>query len=192
MVLIIDNYDSFVFNIVQYVAALGSRVELVRNDALSIAQISAKKPRKIIVSPGPGNPDSAGISMPLIEHFKGRLPILGVCLGHQCIAQAFGAKIVAAKRIMHGKTSVINHSGSGLFSNLPPSFKVARYHSLAVDRPSLPPELKISAWASAGADEQQIMAIEHHNYPIYGLQFHPESILSEHGKQLLSNFLHET
>lgn len=188
----IDNYDSFTYNLVQYLGELGAEVEVVRNDQVSLEDIERLKPDRIVISPGPCTPKEAGISVPVVEHFKGKLPILGVCLGHQSIGVAFGGSIVHAKTIMHGKTSFIYHTGTGIFRGLPSPFEATRYHSLVIDRESLPESLKITAWTQdkTGAFEE-IMGVEHKHYPIYGVQFHPESILTQYGHQLLANFLQE-
>ncbi|MES2743347.1 MAG: aminodeoxychorismate/anthranilate synthase component II [Pseudomonadota bacterium] len=185
MLLMIDNYDSFTYNIVQYFGELGEQVHTVRNDEISLAQIEALAPRRICISPGPKAPAQAGISVPILKHFAGKLPILGVCLGHQAIGEAFGGKVVRAKQVMHGKTSLIAHTGVGVFKHLPSPFTVIRYHSLAIERASLPACLEVTAWT----DDGEIMGVRHREYDIEGVQFHPESILSEHGHALLKNFL---
>lgn len=185
MILVIDNYDSFTFNLVQYLGELGETVVVKRNDEIDAAGIAAMGPDHILLSPGPCTPDDAGICLALVEHFKGKIPILGVCLGHQAIAQAFGGNIVPAERMMHGKTSPIHHDGKTIFAGLPDPFTATRYHSLIVERDSLPAELEISAWTAEG----EIMGIRHKQWAIEGVQFHPESILTEHGHQLLRNFL---
>lgn len=185
MILVIDNYDSFTFNLVQYLGELGETVVVKRNDEIDAAGIAAMGPDHILLSPGPCTPDDAGISLALVEHFKGKIPMLGVCLGHQAIAQAFGGNIVPAERMMHGKTSPIHHDGKTIFAGLPDPFTATRYHSLIVERDSLPAELEISAWTAEG----EIMGIRHKQWAIEGVQFHPESILTEHGHQLLRNFL---
>lgn len=184
MLLLIDNYDSFTYNLVHYFQMLQQDVCVYSNDHIRIEEIEQLKPQFLVISPGPKRPEDAGISLALIRHFYQRIPILGICLGHQCIAQAFGATIIQAPEIIHGKTSVLTHQQSGLFQGLPASFKVMRYHSLAIAPESLPPFLQIDAWAN-----ETIMAISHRQYPVYGLQFHPESILSEHGLTMLSLFL---
>ena len=186
MLIIIDNYDSFTYNLVQYFSCLGQHVITFENDQISIADIEKLAPKYLVISPGPKGPEDAGISLPLINHFYQRLPILGICLGHQCLAQAFGGSIIQAPEIIHGKTSLIKHHKQGLFSELPSPFQATRYHSLAVDPQTLPQCFAIDAWA-----DSTIMAISHRQYPLYGLQFHPESILSEHGPQLLAQFLNE-
>ena len=181
----IDNYDSFTWNLVQYLQALGAEVQVARNDALSIAQIQALAPERIVISPGPCTPSEAGISVPLIRRFAGRVPMLGVCLGHQAIGQAFGGRVVRAQRVMHGKLSPVTHAGTGVFEGLPSPFKATRYHSLAIERDSLPATLEVTATAEDG----EIMGVRHRDYAIEGVQFHPEAILTEHGKRLLANFL---
>ena len=184
MVLMIDNYDSFTYNLVQYLAELGAEVRVVRNDELSVNQLQALAPRAVVISPGPSAPDRAGISLDLIHRLAGRVPILGVCLGHQAIGQTFGGKVVRAKRVMHGKVSIVRHDGEGLFRGLPAEFKVTRYHSLAVERESLPACLKISA----ESDDGEIMGLRHRELAVEGVQFHPEALLTEHGHQMLQNF----
>jgi anthranilate synthase/aminodeoxychorismate synthase-like glutamine amidotransferase len=185
MVLMIDNYDSFTYNLVQYLGELGADVEVVRNDEISLDEIEARNPASIVVSPGPCTPSEAGISVPLIQRFAGRIPILGVCLGHQAIGQAFGGRVVRAQRVMHGKLSPIAHRGEGVFEGLPSPFKATRYHSLAIERDSLPAALEITAEAEDG----EIMGVRHRTHAVEGVQFHPEAILTEHGKRLLANFL---
>lgn len=186
MILMIDNYDSFTYNIVQYFYDLGEDVIVKRNDEITVEDIEQMEGiDAIVISPGPCTPNEAGVSVDTIKHFKGRYPILGVCLGHQSIGQAFGAKIVKAKCLMHGKTSDIYHNGRGLFEGIPSPFKAVRYHSLVIDEKTLPPDIEITARSEDG----EIMAIEHKKYPIWGVQFHPESILTEYGKKLLENFL---
>ena len=185
MLLMIDNYDSFTYNLVQYLAEIGQEVEVVRNDKISIEEINKLNPRYIVISPGPCTPNEAGISLELIEAFKGKIPILGVCLGHQSIGQAFGGKIVHAQTIMHGKTSKISHNNKGVFRGIKNPFVATRYHSLVIDRESLPNCFDITAWT----DDNEIMGIKHKELAIEGVQFHPESILSEHGHDLLKNFL---
>lgn len=183
MILIIDNYDSFTYNLVQQIETLGYDVEVVPNDQLSLEEIHKKSPSKIIISPGPGNPDDAGISSQVIKKFYKTIPILGVCLGHQCIGKVFGASITHAPQVMHGKTSPINHSGSGLFKNLPPEFLAARYHSLTIENIIKPLEV------TATTEDGTIMAIAHREFPLYGVQFHPESFLTPSGKLIMRNFL---
>lgn len=185
MLLMLDNYDSFTYNLVQYFGELGEDVQVRRNDEVSVADIEAMKPQRICVSPGPCSPAEAGISVELIKHFAGKIPILGVCLGHQAIGAAYGGDIVRAQQIMHGKVSPITHTGTDVFSGLPSPFVVTRYHSLAVKRDTLPDCLEITAQTEDG----EIMGLRHTTLPVYGVQFHPESILSEHGHALLQNFL---
>jgi anthranilate synthase component II len=185
MLLMIDNYDSFTYNIVQYFGELGQDVHTVRNDQVTIDEIAAMAPDRICISPGPKSPKDAGISVEVLQQFKGKLPILGVCLGHQAIGEAFGGKVVRAKQVMHGKTSLVAHTGVGVFRDIPSPFTVIRYHSLAIERASLPACLEVTAWT----DDGEIMGVRHKDYDIEGVQFHPESILSEHGHKLLQNFL---
>ena len=185
MLLMIDNYDSFTYNLVQYLAEIGQEVEVVRNDKISIEEINKLNPQYIVISPGPCTPNEAGISLSLIEAFKGEIPILGVCLGHQSIGQAFGGKIIHAQTIMHGKTSKISHNNKGVFRGIKDPFIATRYHSLVIDSESLPDCFDITAWT----DDNEIMGIKHKELAIEGVQFHPESILSEHGHDLLKNFL---
>ena len=185
MLLMIDNYDSFTYNLVQYFGELGTEVQTFRNDEISLQQINELKPSHICISPGPKTPLEAVISVPALQHFAGKIPMLGVCLGHQSIATAFGGKVIRAKQVMHGKTSSIQHTGNGVFAGLPNPFTVIRYHSLAIERESLPDCLEITAWTSDG----EIMGVRHKEFAIEGVQFHPESILSEHGHALLKNFL---
>jgi anthranilate synthase component 2 len=181
----IDNYDSFTYNIVQYFGELGEDVRTYRNDEITIEEIEALGPKRICISPGPKSPKDAGISVEVLRHFKGKLPILGVCLGHQAIGDAFGGNIIRAKQVMHGKTSLIAHTGEGVFKDIPSPFTVIRYHSLAIERASLPSCLEVTAWT----DDGEIMGVRHKEYDIEGVQFHPESILSEHGHKMLQNFL---
>ena len=187
--LMIDNYDSFTYNIVQYFGELGADVEVFRNDEITVEEIAARKPDRLVVSPGPCSPNEAGISVPAIRHFMGKLPILGVCLGHQSIGAALGGKIIRAQELMHGKTSVITTTQEGVFANLPQKFTVNRYHSLAIERASCPKELTVTAWT----DDGEIMGVRHNGLPaevrVEGVQFHPESILTEHGHAMLKNFL---
>ena len=183
--LMIDNYDSFTYNLVQYFGELGAEVLVHRNDEISLVDIEALQPSHLVVSPGPCSPAEAGISVAAIQHFAGKLPILGVCLGHQSIGAAFGGRIIRAQQLMHGKTSVIHTSQQGLFADLPKDYTVNRYHSLAIERSSCPAELEITAWT----DDGEIMGVRHRSLPIEGVQFHPESILTEHGHALLNNFL---
>jgi anthranilate synthase component 2 len=185
MLLMIDNYDSFTYNIVQYFGELGEDVRTFRNDEITIAEIEALNPDRICISPGPKAPAQAGISVEVLKHFAGKKPLLGVCLGHQAIGEAFGGKVIRAKQVMHGKTSLIAHTGVGVFQGLPSPFTVIRYHSLAIERSSLPSCLEVTAWT----DDGEIMGVRHKEYDIEGVQFHPESILSEHGHALLKNFL---
>ena len=185
MLLMIDNYDSFTYNLVQYLGELGQEVKVVRNDAIDIQGIAALAPSRIVISPGPCTPREAGISVSLIREFAGKLPILGVCLGHQAIGEAFGASIVHAGRVMHGKTSDIRHTSIGVFDGLPSPFRATRYHSLAIERASLPDCLEVTAESEDG----EIMGVRHRQFALEGVQFHPESILSEHGHALLKNFL---
>lgn len=190
MLLIIDNYDSFTYNLYQYFAKLGEQVCVYRHDEITIAQIEQLAPDYLVISPGPKAPSQAGISLAAIEHFAGKLPILGVCLGHQCIAQYFGADIVRAPKLMHGKTSVIHHTGQGVYKMLPESFSVTRYHSLMVDAKSLPDCLEVTAWSYDDEDSTAIiMGLRHKAMAIEGVQFHPESILSEYGLAMLNNFI---
>ena len=185
-VLVIDNYDSFTYNLVQYLGELGAEISVFRNDKINISQIKKIRPEKIVISPGPGRPEKAGVSVEIIKSFTGKIPILGVCLGHQAIAYAFGGKIIRAKRLMHGKTSLIYHKGKSLLIGLSNPFSATRYHSLIVERKSLPSIFEISAWTEEG----EIMGITHRSSPLFGVQFHPESILTKEGKKFLSNFLH--
>jgi anthranilate synthase component 2 len=185
MLLMIDNYDSFTYNLVQYFGELGEEVRTVRNDEITLEAISAMKPDRICISPGPKSPADAGVSVDILREFKGKLPILGVCLGHQAIGEAFGGKVIRAKQVMHGKTSVITHTGAGVFKDLPSQYTIIRYHSLAIERESLPDCLEVTAWT----DDGEIMGVRHKTLPVEGVQFHPESILSEHGHALLKNFL---
>ena len=185
MLLMIDNYDSFTYNIVQYFGELGEDVRVYRNDEITIEQIEALKPDRICISPGPKAPAQAGISVAVLKHFAGKKPILGVCLGHQAIGEAFGGKVIRARQVMHGKTSVIAHTGVGVFKDIPSPFTVIRYHSLAIERASLPACLEVTSWT----DDGEIMGVRHRQFDIEGVQFHPESILSEHGHALLKNFL---
>ncbi|AEI46059.1 aminodeoxychorismate/anthranilate synthase component II [Paenibacillus mucilaginosus] len=185
MILVIDNYDSFTYNLVQYLGELGEQVEVRRNDEIDLAGIEALNPDHLLISPGPCTPNEAGISLSLIEHFKGRIPILGVCLGHQSIGQVFGGDVVRAEKLMHGKTSEIFHDGKSVFEGLPSPFIATRYHSLIVKRETLPDCLEITAETAEG----EIMGLRHKEYPIEGVQFHPESIITDHGHQMLRNFL---
>ncbi|MBS0193913.1 MAG: aminodeoxychorismate/anthranilate synthase component II [Proteobacteria bacterium] len=190
MLLMIDNYDSFTYNLVQYFGELGQEVRVLRNDALDVAGIQALAPSHIVISPGPGTPDDAGVSLDVLKQLGGRIPILGVCLGHQSIGQAFGGKVVRAERIMHGKTSPVHHAGKGVFAGLPDPFEATRYHSLVVEHDSLPDCLEITAWTQdEHGDVEAIMGLRHRELRIEGVQFHPESILTEHGHALLRNFI---
>ena len=188
MLVMIDNYDSFTYNLVQYLGELGEEVKTFRNDAITLDEISALNPDRIMLSPGPCTPDQAGISLEVIDQFAGKLPLMGVCLGHQSIGQAFGGKVVHAKQIMHGKTSEIEHTNKGVFANIENPFTVTRYHSLVVERETLPDCLEITAWTEDG----EIMGFRHKELAVEGVQFHPESILTEHGHALLKNFLEMT
>ena len=185
MLLMIDNYDSFTYNLVQYLGELGADVHVHRNDAITVSEITAWEPTHIVISPGPCTPNEAGISVPLIREFAGKIPILGVCLGHQAIGQAFGGRIVRAQRVMHGKLSPVTHDGKGAFAGLPSPLTVTRYHSLSIERKSLPQELDVTATA----DDGEIMGVRHRRFAVEGVQFHPEAILTEHGHALLRNFL---
>ena len=185
MILMIDNYDSFTYNLVQYLAELGAEVIVYRNDEITVKDVVTIQPRGIVLSPGPGRPENAGIIQTLIKEVAGQIPILGVCLGHQAIAQVFGATISYAPTLMHGKTSEIYHDNSTLYEDVPSPFTATRYHSLVVERDSLPKEFHVTAWT----DDNVIMGIEHRNLPLYGVQFHPESIMTSHGKVILGNFL---
>ena len=185
MLLMIDNYDSFTYNLVQYLGELGEEVQVFRNDEITLDAVGKLGPARIVISPGPCTPNEAGISVPLIREFAGRIPILGVCLGHQAIGQALGGRIVHAKQLMHGKTSAIHHDARGVFKGLPDGFTATRYHSLVIERASLPACLEVSAWT----DDGEIMGVRHRELTVEGVQFHPESILTEHGHRLLGNFL---
>lgn len=190
MLLMIDNYDSFTYNVVQYLGELKADVNVVRNDEISIDQIKALAPERIVISPGPCTPNEAGVSMDVIREFAGKVPVLGICLGHQSIGQVFGGKIVRARNVMHGKTSPIYHNGEGVFSGLRNPFEATRYHSLIIEKESLPECLEITAWTQTEAGEvDEIMGVRHKTLAVEGVQFHPESILSEHGHDLLNNFL---
>ena len=189
MILMIDNYDSFTYNIVQYLKELGAEVEVRRNDEITIAEIEALAPEKIVISPGPCTPNEAGISLQAVEHFAGKIPILGICLGHQSIGQSFGGKVGRAASVMHGKTSPIHHNGEGVFAGLKQPFEATRYHSLVVDKATLPDTLEITAWTEKEGEVDEIMGLRHKDLNLEGVQFHPESILTEHGYDLLNNFL---
>ncbi len=185
MILVIDNYDSFTYNLVQYMGVLGAELQVKRNDETSIAEIESLAPEKILISPGPCSPAEAGISCEVIKHFAGKLPLFGVCLGHQCIGHVFGGRVIRAERLMHGKTSPITHDGAGVFAGMPSPFEATRYHSLIVERESLPECLRITAETEQG----EIMGLEHRELPVYGVQFHPESVLTEDGMRMMQNFL---
>ena len=185
MLLMIDNYDSFTYNLVQYFGELGATVKTVRNDAIDVDGIAALSPSHIVLSPGPGDPDGAGVTLPTLAAFAGRIPILGVCLGHQAIGQHFGGRVVRARRVMHGKADQVAHNGVGVFADLPARYQIIRYHSLVVASPDLPDCLQVTATT----DDGEIMGLQHRDLPVYGVQFHPESIETEHGHQLLGNFL---
>jgi anthranilate synthase/aminodeoxychorismate synthase-like glutamine amidotransferase len=185
MILVLDNYDSFTYNLVQYLGELGAAVKVVRNDEASVDELARMSPERIVVSPGPCTPNEAGISLELIRRLAGKVPILGVCLGHQAIGQAFGGKVVRARQVMHGKVSRIRHDGRGVFAGLPQDFTATRYHSLAVERASLPATLEVSAQSEDG----EIMGLRHRELPVEGVQFHPEALLTEHGHKMLENFL---
>jgi anthranilate synthase/aminodeoxychorismate synthase-like glutamine amidotransferase len=185
MLLVIDNYDSFTYNLVQYLGEMGEEIEVFRNDKISVPEIEKLAPEALLISPGPGTPKDAGISLDVLHHFAGKIPILGVCLGHQCIGEAFGGKIVLAPRLMHGKTSLIHHNNKNIFHEIPNPFEATRYHSLIIDNDSLPECLEVTAWT----DEKEIMGVQHKSYLVTGVQFHPESILTREGKRLLRNFL---
>ncbi len=190
MLLMIDNYDSFTYNLVQYFGELGEQVQVIRNDQLDVAAIEALQPARIVISPGPCTPNEAGVSLEVIERLGARIPILGVCLGHQGIGQAFGGRVIRASRIMHGKTSPVHHRGQGVFAGLPSPFEATRYHSLVVEQASLPACLEVTAWTeNEDGSVEEIMGLRHRELPIEGVQFHPESILTQHGHALLANFL---
>lgn len=189
-ILMIDNYDSFTYNIVQYLGELGADVQVFRNDAITLAEIESLAPEKIVISPGPCTPSEAGISLDVIKTFAGRIPLLGVCLGHQAIGQAYGGDVIRARQVMHGKLSPIYHNNTGVFSDLPSPFTATRYHSLVIDKNTLPDCLDVTAWTQLdNGDIDEIMGVSHKTLDVQGVQFHPESILSEHGHQLLRNFL---
>ena len=190
MLLMLDNYDSFTYNLVQYLQSLGAEVKVVRNDAMTVDEIETLAPERIVISPGPGTPDQAGVTLEMIERLGQRTPILGVCLGHQSIGQVYGGDVIRAKTIMHGKTSRIRHEGKGVFADLPDAYEATRYHSLVVDRNTLPDSLEITAWTEyEDGSFEEIMGLRHKEFPVEGVQFHPESILTEHGHALLKNFL---
>ncbi len=185
MILVIDNYDSFTYNLVQYLGEMGAELDVRRNDTLTVADVEAMAPEKILISPGPGTPDDAGITLDLIREFGPRTPIFGVCLGQQAIGQALGGRVVRADKLMHGKTSLVSHHGQGVFQGLPSPLEATRYHSLVVERATLPDSLEITA----ESDDGEIMGLRHRSWPLEGVQFHPESVLTEHGKQMVRNFL---
>ena len=185
MILVLDNYDSFTYNLVQYLGELGAEVKVIRNDEMTVDGVEAMQPERIVISPGPRTPNEAGISLALIERMAGRVPILGVCLGHQAIGQAFGGKVVRARQVMHGKVSRIRHDGRGVFAGVPEDFVATRYHSLVVERATLPAALEVSAQSEDG----EIMGLRHRSLPVEGVQFHPEALLTEHGHRMLENFL---
>jgi anthranilate synthase component II len=187
MILVIDNYDSFTYNLVQYLGELGAEVAVRRNDEIPVSEVANLRPRAIVLSPGPKTPDEAGITLEVIRTYGATIPILGVCLGQQAIGAAYGGRVVRANRLMHGKTSDIRHNGTGLFAGLPDPLRVMRYHSLTVDRDTLPDELEITAWSEE--DSTEVHAMQHRTHPVYGVQFHPESVLTDGGRQLLDNFL---
>jgi anthranilate synthase component 2 len=189
MILMIDNYDSFTFNVVQYLLELGADVTVKRNDEIGIADIEAMQPQKIVISPGPCTPNEAGVSLDTVAYFAGKIPLFGICLGHQSIGQSFGGDIVRAKEVMHGKTSMIYHNGSGVFAELANPFEATRYHSLVVAPQTLPDCLEVTAWTEEDGEVDAIMGLRHRELDVEGVQFHPESILTEHGHQLLNNFL---
>jgi anthranilate synthase component 2 len=189
MILMIDNYDSFTFNVVQYLLELGAEVTVKRNDEISIADIEAMAPEKIVISPGPCTPNEAGLSLQTVSHFAGKIPLLGICLGHQSIGQSYGGKVVRANEVMHGKTSMIHHRGQGVFNGLDNPFEATRYHSLVVDPEQLPESLEITAWTEKDGAMDAIMGLRHRELDVEGVQFHPESILTQFGHQLLNNFL---
>jgi len=185
LLMVIDNYDSFVYNLVQYLGELGEEIEVVRNDEVSLRDVEKMKPERIVISPGPGTPEGAGICIELIRHFSGEIPILGVCLGHQCIGRAYGARVVRGKEPVHGKTSILYHQGEGILAGIPRGITVARYHSLVIEKESIPDDLSVMAFSSDGV----VMAIQHKKHPTFGVQFHPESVASQYGMEILKNFL---
>ena len=189
MVLVLDNYDSFTYNLVQYLGELGAQVEVRRNDQVTVADVEAMRPERIVVSPGPCTPQEAGISIALIRHFAGKVPILGVCLGHQAIGAAFGGKVVRAPHLMHGKTSTVTHDNKSIFHGLPAPMTATRYHSLIVEEKNLPAELEVSAWTTEKDGSRTIMGLRHRKFAVEGVQFHPESVLTDSGKKLIRNFL---
>jgi len=189
LVFVLDNYDSFTYNLVQYLGELGAEVEVRRNDQVTVEQIETMKPERIVISPGPCTPHEAGISIELIRHFAGKVPVLGVCLGHQAIGEAFGGKVVRAPNLMHGKTSAVLHDNKTVFQGLPMPMTATRYHSLIVEQKDLPPDLEVSAWTTEKDGTRTIMGLRHKHYPVEGVQFHPESVLTDAGKKLVQNFL---
>ncbi|HEY1659393.1 MAG TPA: aminodeoxychorismate/anthranilate synthase component II [Candidatus Sulfotelmatobacter sp.] len=189
MIFVLDNYDSFTYNLVQYLGELGAKVEVRRNDQVTVSDVEAMRPERIVISPGPCTPQDAGISIELIRHFAGKVPILGVCLGHQAIGEAFGGKVVRAPHLMHGKTSAVVHDGKTIFRNLPDPMTATRYHSLIVEEKGLPSELEISAWTTEKDGTRTIMGLRHKKFVVEGVQFHPESVLTDSGKKLVENFL---
>jgi anthranilate synthase/aminodeoxychorismate synthase-like glutamine amidotransferase len=189
MVFVLDNYDSFTYNLVQYLGELGAEVEVRRNDQVSLEEVAALRPERIVISPGPCTPQDAGISIELVRRFAGRVPVLGVCLGHQAIGAAFGGRVVRASRLMHGKTSEVEHDGRTIFRGLPSPLTATRYHSLVVEEESLPAELEVTAHTANPDGSRVIMGLRHRRFPVEGVQFHPESVLTKHGKQMVANFL---
>ena len=189
MVFVLDNYDSFTYNLVQYLGELGAEVEVRRNDQVTVEEIETMRPERIVISPGPCTPQDAGISIELIRHFAGKIPVLGVCLGHQAIGEAFGGSVVRAAHLMHGKTSAVVHDNKSIFRGLPMPMTATRYHSLIVEEAGLPPELEVSAWTTEKDGSRTIMGLRHKEFPVEGVQFHPESVLTEAGKRLVENFL---
>jgi anthranilate synthase/aminodeoxychorismate synthase-like glutamine amidotransferase len=189
MVFVLDNYDSFTYNLVQYLGELGAEVEVRRNDQVTVTEVESMRPERILISPGPCTPTEAGISVELTRHFAGKVPILGVCLGHQAIGAAFGGEVVRAPRLMHGKTSEVQHDGKTIFRGLPSPLTATRYHSLIIKEENLPEDLEVSAWTSDGTGSRTIMGMRHRKFPVEGVQFHPESVLTTEGKQLIRNFL---
>ena len=190
MVFVLDNYDSFTYNLVQYLGELGARVDVRRNDQVTVGEVEAMRPERIVVSPGPCTPQEAGISIDLIRHFAGKVPVLGVCLGHQALGAAFGGKVIRAKNLMHGKTSQVEHDGKTIFRGVPSPMTATRYHSLIVAEEQLPAELEVSAWTCDSDGTRVIMGLRHRQFPVEGVQFHPESVLTNQGKRLVENFLH--
>jgi anthranilate synthase/aminodeoxychorismate synthase-like glutamine amidotransferase len=190
VIFVLDNYDSFTYNLVQYFGELGAQVEVRRNDQLTVAEVEALQPERIVISPGPCTPQDAGISIELIRHFAGKIPILGVCLGHQAIGAAFGGNVIRAPHLMHGKTSAVTHDGKSIFHGLPTPMTATRYHSLIVEENNLPDELEVSAWTKEKDGSRTIMGLRHRKFAVEGVQFHPESVLTDAGKKLINNFLH--